>query len=174
MKRNNKINKTALSFGSNTGNRESNILNGVRAIESIDGCSLELFSSLYETEPVGEGRYSRDFINAAAIFSTSLDPLALLAACKETEAAFGRDVLDREADRPLDIDIIIYGDETIDSDELKVPHPRFPDRSFVVVPLMEICPDIPIPPGKKALSDYIANNTPRGWTRVVSSRYLLR
>jgi 2-amino-4-hydroxy-6-hydroxymethyldihydropteridine diphosphokinase len=169
VKKNSQLNIATLSFGSNQGEREWNILGAANAINDSKYCKLKRLSSLYETEPVGSG-FSRTFINAVAVFLTSMKPLELLSLCKKLEKDFGRKV---SGDRPLDIDIILYGEVVLKKDELTIPHPRFRERSFVIVPMLEICRDFTVAPDNMRVVDIAANMSSSQWVRKISSRYLI-
>lgn len=105
--------------------------------DSISGLRV---SSFHETEPVGVGAQPR-FLNAAAVGSTALPPQALLAALLNIESTLGRVRPYPGAPRTIDLDLILYGDNVIDEPGLKVPHPRFRERRFVLAPLAEIAGD---------------------------------
>jgi 2-amino-4-hydroxy-6-hydroxymethyldihydropteridine diphosphokinase len=148
--------KAVLSLGSNLGDREDHILEAASRIASSAAVSSARLSSLYETEPVGEG-YSRTFINAVMILETSMAPRKLLELCQNLENTMGRNRGETSdgassGDRSLDIDIILYGDEEIDEPDLKIPHPRYLERRFVLEPLMELEPDKNLPEGSGAVS----------------------
>ncbi len=128
-----------LGLGANLGDRQSNLL---RAIDLLSRkVRIEKRSSLYETEPVGYDRQPR-FLNAVCRVSTSLSPEELFALAKDIEAALGRRPGFPNAPRPIDIDILFYGDRVIESPQLTIPHPRLEERAFVLVPLAEIAPDL--------------------------------
>jgi 2-amino-4-hydroxy-6-hydroxymethyldihydropteridine diphosphokinase len=97
-------------------------------------------SSFHETAPVGVGEQPM-FLNAAAVGETSLPARALLAVLLDIEQRFGRERPFPGAPRTLDLDLILYGDDVIDSPDLVVPHPRFRERRFVLQPLAEIASD---------------------------------
>jgi 2-amino-4-hydroxy-6-hydroxymethyldihydropteridine diphosphokinase len=137
--------RAVLSIGSNTGEREWTVLKAAERIASSGGIAGPKLSSLYETEPVGAG-YTRRFVNAVMTVDTSLDPHSLLELCLRLEQEAGRDPCDRSGDRTLDIDIVLLGDLGIDDGNLTVPHPRFRERMFVLVPLAEIEPCLELPP----------------------------
>ena len=111
------------------------------------GISSARLSSLYETVPIGDG-YSRPFVNAVMTIETDLPPRNLLELCQALENASGRDRTSSTGDRTLDMDIIIYGDENIDEPDLKIPHPRYLERAFVLVPMAELEPDMDLPEGE--------------------------
>ena len=128
-----------LGLGANLGDRQSNLL---RAMELLSQkVRIEKRSSLYETEPVGYDQQPR-FLNAVCRVSTSLLPEELLAVAKDIEAALDRRPGFPDAPRPIDIDILFYGDRVIESPQLTIPHPRLEERAFVLVPLAEIAPDL--------------------------------
>ncbi len=169
VKQNNPVDIVTLSFGSNHGERECTILRAVEILDRLETCKLERLSSLYETEPVGND-FSRTFINAAAVFATRMEPLKLLSFCKKLEKDFGRK---GTGDRPLDIDIILYGEITVRKIGLTIPHPRFRERSFVIVPMQEICPEFTIAPDNIKVIDIAADASLSRWTRKISSRSLI-
>jgi 2-amino-4-hydroxy-6-hydroxymethyldihydropteridine diphosphokinase len=105
-------------------------------------------SSAYETEPVGEVLDQPDFLNAAIRIRTELEPEQLLDACKGVEVERGR-VLDapRHSPRPLDVDLLLLGDLELSTDRLTLPHPEVTSRRFVLVPLLELDPELTLPDG---------------------------
>lgn len=159
-------------MGSNMERREENILEAALRLDRLEGVGLTGLSSLYETEPVGV-KASRSFINAVCLVETYLDPRALLEACKRLEREFGRCAPWERPDRPLDIDIVIFGDLAIREEDLEVPHPRFRDRLFVIAPLGEICPNLAIPPDGLTASEAAGKWNGGGWVRRVSSRRII-
>lgn len=168
-----KLNKTEpviLSLGSNLGDREVNILEAADALSGSKDVSLRMLSSLYETEPV-DGDYAGTFINAAVLLRTGMTAGELLYLCRRIEEELGGSIRSRGYDRTIDIDIILLGSLVLDTVELIVPHPRFRERAFVVKPVLEICPDLRIPPRRVPLSEMVATEELEGWTRVVSCRY---
>ncbi len=138
-----------LGLGSNVGDRESHLR---AAIESLGerGVGVEAVSSAYETEPVGEVLDQPDFLNAAIRIRTELEPEALLDLCKEIEAERGR-ALDapRHSPRPLDVDLLLLGDLQLSTDRLTLPHREVTSRRFVLVPLLELDPDLTLPDGTR-------------------------
>jgi 2-amino-4-hydroxy-6-hydroxymethyldihydropteridine diphosphokinase len=111
-------------------------------------------SSLYRTAPVGHAAQP-DFVNAAVAVETALEPRALLAALLAIEAAAGRERTFKDAPRTLDLDILLYGDRTIDEPGLAVPHPRLYERAFALAPLVEIEPEAVVP-GRGRAADLLA------------------
>jgi 2-amino-4-hydroxy-6-hydroxymethyldihydropteridine diphosphokinase len=100
---------------------------------------------VYETEPVGEVTDQPDFLNAVVRIETALEPLELLDACKEVERELGRlpgGV--RHGPRPIDVDVLLLGDEQLESERLRLPHPEVATRRFVLEPLLEVEPGLPL------------------------------
>jgi 2-amino-4-hydroxy-6-hydroxymethyldihydropteridine diphosphokinase len=127
-----------LSLGSNLEDRAANLQRAVAMLR--EDVSVDEISSLYETEPVGVPDQPV-FLNIAVGGSTDLAPGALLARIKGIERAVGRRPTYRWGPRVVDIDILMYEDEVIESPDLAVPHPEMAGRAFVLVPLAEIAPD---------------------------------
>jgi len=129
-----------LGLGSNLGDRQGRI---EAAVDFLQGCGRVLKrSSIYETTPLGMPGAGL-FLNMVVALESSLAPLALLAKCKEHEAAQGRDLSDSHfRDRAIDIDILLAGEMIVSTPELTVPHPRLAERGFVLVPLFEIAPKL--------------------------------
>jgi 2-amino-4-hydroxy-6-hydroxymethyldihydropteridine diphosphokinase len=136
-----------LGLGSNVGDRRAHLQ---AAVEGLWGHGIQVLrsSSVYETEPVGVITDQPEFLNACLQVETPLVPAAVLAGCKALEAALGRELADgyvRHGPRPIDIDILVLGDEPHDGEGLRVPHPELANRRFVLVPLLELAPDLIIP-----------------------------
>ena len=135
-----------LSLGTNLGDRQANIAEALCRLDAAIGRPYEALSSIVETKAWGfEGP---DFLNCVVRYRTARRPQTLLQICKRIERAMGRrgapeyDALGRRIyrDRPIDIDILLYGDERIDTPELQVPHPLMEQREFIMGPLREILP----------------------------------
>jgi len=138
-----------LSLGSNLGDRLRNLREGVWQL-SRHGVYPRQVSRVYETAPVGETPDPRLYLNIGVWAETELSPHDLLRAVKAVEAAQGRAFTDeRWLPRPLDIDIIVYGDLTLETPELTIPHPRMRERAFVLIPLAEMTPDYTLPDGTR-------------------------
>lgn len=145
------------------------ILAALQMLDHVWGNVLVSASALYETEPVGDG-FGRDFINAVCIVETYLEPLPLLGVCKDIERAFGRSTEEDSRDRPLDIDIIVYADRTINQRELVIPHRAFRERLFVLDPLCEIAPDLAVPPDGMSVREIRTASRATQRVRLVSTR----
>ena len=143
-----------LSLGSNSGDRFKLIQQAVNFLDLCENISLVRSSSLYETEPWGL-KEQNWFLNAAVEIKTGLSAQDLLVKCQNIEKTLGRnrDQEIRWGERPLDIDIIFFGDEIINSDILTIPHKYMHKRAFVLVPLLELIPDFVHPVYKKTISE---------------------
>jgi 2-amino-4-hydroxy-6-hydroxymethyldihydropteridine diphosphokinase len=113
-----------------------------------DALSVTASSSVYETEPQGEVLDQPDFLNAAVRIETKLGPEDLLDACKAVERELGRTAGGpRHGPRPIDVDLLLLGDLRVDEEDLVIPHPGITRRRFVLVPLLELAPDLSLPGG---------------------------
>lgn len=131
-----------LALGSNLGNRWAYLRQAVAAVPD-----LVAVSPVYETAPVGGPEGQGAFLNCVVELDTDRTPHELLDLCRQLEAAAGRVRVERWGPRTLDVDVLLVGDETVDDAELTVPHPRMWERSFVLVPLHDLAPDlVPTPP----------------------------
>jgi 2-amino-4-hydroxy-6-hydroxymethyldihydropteridine diphosphokinase len=144
-----------LGLGSNVGNRAGHLRAAIALLDER-GVEVEAVSSTYETEPVGEVLDQPDFLNAAVRIRTGLEPEALLDLCKRIEAERGR-ALDapRHSPRPLDVDLLMLGDLELSSERLTLPHREVRARRFVLVPLLELDPELALPDGTR-LADALA------------------
>lgn len=133
------MNRVYLLLGSNLGDRERNIERALSELERR-GISIVKKSSLHNTSPWGY-RKQPDFLNLAVECLTSLEPLNLLRVLKEIERDLGRKSTFRYGPRVIDIDIILYEDIVLKTDELTIPHPMMHLREFVLKPLCEIAPN---------------------------------
>ena len=111
---------------------------------------VDAVSSLYETEPVGEILDQPDFLNAAVRIRTSHEPEELLDICKAIEAEHGRAFGGpRHGPRPIDVDLLLLGEIELRTDRLTLPHPEVTSRRFVLLPLLELDPDLRLPDGSE-------------------------
>ncbi len=134
--------RVVIGLGANSGDPGQQLLAAIDQLGSLAVGEIRQ-SSLWQTEPLDMQDDSGEFINAVAAFDTCLTPEALLAALQQIEIGLGRPAQHgKNVARPIDLDILIYGDESIDDAALKVPHPRMLERLFVLLPLQEIEPDL--------------------------------
>ncbi|MGE7767830.1 2-amino-4-hydroxy-6-hydroxymethyldihydropteridine diphosphokinase [Peribacillus sp. NPDC096540] len=138
------VNISYLSIGSNLGNRLVTFKSAFQLLDENSRIELVACSSLYETDPVG---YTDQdcFLNAVFKVKTDLKPEELLQTCMQIEQELGRKREVRWGPRTLDLDILLYNHENIETEILSVPHPRMHERAFVLVPLMEVDPEIKLP-----------------------------
>ncbi|MDG4475653.1 2-amino-4-hydroxy-6-hydroxymethyldihydropteridine diphosphokinase [Thiovibrio frasassiensis] len=128
-----------IGLGSNLGDGQKNLLEAWQQLGTVPGITLNRLSSPYRTEPVGM-ETEHWFTNATGEISTTLSPTELLTAMLAIEKTLGRDRT-LTKDRPVDLDLLYYGDLMIDSQTLTVPHPQIANRLFVLAPLAELAPE---------------------------------
>ena len=141
-----------IGLGSNLGDGKQNLAQALKLMSKH--LVVEQVSCIYETEPVGYDDQPL-FLNAVCRISTELSPQQLLGLAKKIEIKLGRVPSFPNAPRPIDIDILFYGDEIFSSKELTIPHPRLAERSFVLVPLAEITPDLVHPVNGKRVKELL-------------------
>jgi 2-amino-4-hydroxy-6-hydroxymethyldihydropteridine diphosphokinase len=145
-----------LGLGSNVGDRRANLQ---AAVDALPGHGVDVLasSSTYDTEPVGLVLDQPEFLNACIRIRTALEPEALLDACKAVERELGRQAGGvRHGPRPIDVDLLLLGDETFRSERLSLPHEQVASRRFVLVPLLELAPELVIPGGGGRAADALA------------------
>lgn len=150
-----------LGLGGNMGEREVMLARAAARLDAHPGIRVLGRSSLYETEPVGPAGQPW-YLNAVLETETSLSPLELLGACKQIEADLGRRRGLRWGPRPIDIDILLFGNFEISTPDLVIPHPELRRRAFVLVPLAEIAPDLVLPGGGTVTSVLAGLDDPHG------------
>lgn len=131
-----------IALGSNLGDRKANLEKALRELSRIG--NIRNVSSLYESEPLGY-KDQDDFYNAVVEMDVELGPLKLLSVLKGIESSMGRKQTFKWGPRIIDLDILLYGDLVIDLPRLKIPHPEIKNRLFVLLPLLELDPEISCP-----------------------------
>jgi 2-amino-4-hydroxy-6-hydroxymethyldihydropteridine diphosphokinase len=131
-----------IGFGSNVGDRVDFCNRAVTLLSLLPHSQLSGVSLLYETEPVKDGTDPGDgwFLNGVVQLETDITPKSLLSVLREIERSLGRDEDNRSGPRTIDLDILFYGERTINEPGLTVPHPRLHHRRFVLMPLSELDP----------------------------------
>jgi 2-amino-4-hydroxy-6-hydroxymethyldihydropteridine diphosphokinase len=132
--------KVFVGVGSNLGDREFLIRKAVESMRDLPRTLVVRVSSLYDTDPVGEVEQPV-FLNAVVWLETTLEPRELLWQLLLIEKRMGRVRSQRWGPRPIDLDLLFYGEEAVDEPDLKIPHPEAHRRAFVLLPLLELDPD---------------------------------
>jgi 2-amino-4-hydroxy-6-hydroxymethyldihydropteridine diphosphokinase len=155
--------KVFLSLGSNIGDRAANLHAAIAALLSA-GVRVSRVSAFYETEPVDYLQQAW-FLNCVVEGESDLPAATLLKNLRGIETRMGSKKVIAKGPRILDIDILLYGDETIATPELQVPHPRMSQRRFVLVPLAEIAPDLRHPSWHASAKELLAATADRSEVR---------
>jgi 2-amino-4-hydroxy-6-hydroxymethyldihydropteridine diphosphokinase len=145
-----------VGLGSNLGDREETLRNAIELLGREPGFALRAVSTLRETDPVGVTEQPR-FLNAVAELETAVPPRELLDRLLAIERELGRERTEKRrwGPRVIDLDLLLYGDDVIDEEGLRVPHPRLAERRFVLEPLEELDPDLSLPDGRR-IKDLLA------------------
>jgi 2-amino-4-hydroxy-6-hydroxymethyldihydropteridine diphosphokinase len=154
-----------IALGSNLGNRRANMAMALRMLPPL--VRVEAVSPLYQSPPQPPSP-PPPYFNAVCRVVTGLDPRPLLHHLKSIERLIGRLDAERWAPRPIDLDLVLYGDEVIDEEELVVPHPRLAERDFVLRPLLDLDHDLTEPGSGLRLADLYDNTSSAGLTLVGS------
>jgi len=155
-----------LSLGSNVGDRAKNLQDAIAALRNA-GVLVVRISSLYETEPV-DYLDQPWFLNCALEAQTEIGALDLLHALRGIETQMGSKKLIAKGPRVIDMDVLLYGNEVIDTPELQVPHPRMHLRRFVLEPLAQIAPDAQHPVSHLSIADLLARTPDKSAVRVAA------
>ncbi len=143
-----------VGLGANLGPREVTLLRAVDLLAAADGVEIVAVSRLQDTEPVGVVDQPA-FLNGAVALDTGLSPRGLLDVLLGVEQELGRVRAERWGPRTVDLDLLLYGAETVDEPGLRVPHPRLHERRFALEPLAELDPDLVVP-GRGPVSELLA------------------
>lgn len=130
-----------IGMGANLGDRAANLFNAVARLSATDGVAVNRISTVIETPAIGAADDAPPYLNAAVAIETTLGSHALLKVLMEIEKDLGRTRRTKWESRPIDLDVLLYGDQVISSHDLIVPHPLMHERRFVLQPLAEIAPD---------------------------------
>jgi 2-amino-4-hydroxy-6-hydroxymethyldihydropteridine diphosphokinase len=155
-----------LSLGSNLGDRGANLEAAIAALPSAN-FRVQKVSSFYETEPV-DYLDQPWFLNCVVEGAADSRPVALLHALRAIEAQLGSRKAFVKGPRLLDIDILLFGDQSFNSPELQIPHPRMLGRKFVLTPLAEIAPQFQHPSWPATASELLATSTDPSVVRPIS------
>ena len=154
-----------IGLGSNLGDRVAHLRSAVNAIQHL-GDSIAV-SSVYESEPFGVGDDEQPmYLNMVVSIQTKLEPEKLLSELMDIERANGRVRIRRNESRTLDLDVLMFGEELIETSVLAVPHPRMHERAFVMLPLAEIAPHSVHPALQRTMSEIAAELPNRSVRRV--------
>lgn len=154
-----------IGLGSNLGNPQEQVSRAIEALDKLSDSRMLSCSSLYASKPMGP-QDQPDFINAVCLLETGFKPHKLLSQLQAIEQAHGRErKSERWGARTLDLDILLFGSHTIDSEDLTVPHYGMAEREFVLVPLFEIAPTMVMPDGKP-IAQWVANCSIDGLRRL--------
>jgi len=155
-----------LSLGSNIGDREKNLRAAIAALPEV-GVQIKKVSSIYETEPV-DLLEQPWFLNCVVEGETVVPPAALLKELRALEKRMGSKKLVPRGPRLIDLDILVYGQQTIDSPELQVPHLRMHLRRFVLAPLAEVAPDLKHPSWSGTAAQLLATSDDKSAVKKIS------
>lgn len=140
-----------IALGSNLGDPRQQVEQALKALGQLPATRMRARSGWYRSAAVGPGPQP-DYVNGVVLLETGLPPEELIVHLQGIEAQHGRERRVRWAARTLDLDILLYGDRVIDTEELEIPHPRLSERNFVLYPLADISPDLILPDGTSLAS----------------------
>lgn len=144
-----------IALGSNIPPKADYLEKSISRLEAQGDIEVLQASPIYETVPVGYTEQS-DFLNMVAHIQTSLSAFKLLEVCQEIEQELGRERTIKWGPRTIDLDILLYNQENIETEQLVIPHPRLHERAFVLVPMAELAPNLIVPVINKSVSDLLA------------------
>lgn len=155
---------TYIALGSNLEEPERQVEQAVRALAALPDTELLQISPWYRSHAIGPGDQP-DYVNGVALLHTRLSPTELFRHLQAIEAAQGRERRVRWAARTLDLDILLYGDQVIATDQLQIPHPRLSERNFVIYPLADISPELLLP-GGTSIRSLLARCSTQGLEKI--------
>jgi len=156
-----------LSLGSNLGDRFANLEGGIAHLRESPTIRLMHISPLYETQSWGDTAQP-DFLNCVASLTVKGGAMQLLHLCQDIETRAGRMTRGDGAPRPLDIDILVFGTEQIDSPTLTIPHPRLAGRRFVLEPFADIAPNLVVPGLGKSVATLLKQCPDKSWVKRIA------
>ncbi|PLR65679.1 MULTISPECIES: 2-amino-4-hydroxy-6-hydroxymethyldihydropteridine diphosphokinase [Bacillaceae] len=159
------MNEAQLALGSNIGNRERYLKDAILSLHGHSSIEVVKISSIYETDPIGYEDQDA-FLNMVLSVRTDLSAFQLLREMQQIEKRLGRVRDIKWGPRTLDLDILLFNHENIETEQLIIPHPRMLERSFVLIPLHEIEHDIRIPNSNQPLSVIIDQLTDKKGVRI--------
>jgi 2-amino-4-hydroxy-6-hydroxymethyldihydropteridine diphosphokinase len=156
-----------LGLGSNLGDRKSFLDSAISTL--VPAVRVSRLSPIYETDPWGYSDQD-DFLNMVVEAETDLGPKQLLVLLKGIEVKLGRKTRFRNGPREIDIDILLYDDLILEEAGLRIPHPRLPERAFMLIPLADLAPDLEIPGVGKTVSELLKNLDPSGIRKLTDAQ----
>lgn len=158
-----------VGLGANVGDCLANFRKALEKISNLPDTEVLEYSSVYETEPVGDIEQP-NFLNMVVKVSSGLSPESFLRALRKIESELGRVRKEKWGPRVIDLDILYWDSLILDLPDLKIPHPEAQNRRFVLVPISEIAPDLTPPPGDKTISELLENVRDTSWIKLFLPR----
>ncbi|MGH1470901.1 MAG: 2-amino-4-hydroxy-6-hydroxymethyldihydropteridine diphosphokinase [Cellvibrionaceae bacterium] len=160
-----------IALGSNLDSPIDQVTTAVKAIEKLQSTHITAHSPWYHSLAIGPGDQP-DYINGVIAVETGLSPIALLDELQKIESAQGRERHLRWTARTLDLDILLFDNQEIESDRLKVPHPRLSERNFVLYPLSDIASDLILPNGT-TIQSLLASTSTEGLVKMTTTKSIV-
>jgi len=154
-----------IGLGSNLGDRSKNLSGAVERLSSVG--TVTAVSSIYETKPWGVEGYQPRYLNQAVAVDTSMDALDVVTELLAIEYSLGRAREEKNASRTLDLDLLLHGDSVMNASGVTVPHPRLHERAFVLIPLVEIAPEIVHPILDRSIAELAAESDRSGISGLI-------
>ncbi len=146
-----------IGLGSNLGDRERYLAQAIHQLEGLEGLEVTAVSAIYSTRPVDMPKDAPQFFNQVVRADYEYTPGELLRALEDIERTLGRDNKGQKQPRTMDLDLLLFGDQDINTDSLVVPHPQLLKRAFVLIPLLQIDPELVHPASGKSLADFVTS-----------------